>query len=272
MIIFADSNSRNHYLFLRDMKKFSSILAALALMAMVATPAFAQKKKSKSASSPFYVGGSVGLTFSTANDGNGNGEQSKQSGVSYRFLPEFGYRINKNLAVGLQVGAIKGIASLCAFDPSDLKGIAMAAASAYLDISSDVNFNAGGGGAMGGNGGPMKVTAFRFAPYARYSIFSTKVFDFFVDGTISYTRAAQKTYGPDPNGPGNIWQGTNYNLIEVSARPGFLVKFTPRFNVICRIASIGVQSVRQQDSQAGITRFGLDMDSGTLLLGFVMNL
>ena len=68
------------------------------------------------------------------------------------------------------------------------------------------------------------------------------------------------------------WQGTNYNLIEVAARPGFMVKFGPKFNVICRIGALGVQSAKQQDSEAGVTRFGLDFDSNNLMLGFVFNL
>ena len=252
------------------MKRISMILSALALTMLVAFPASAQKKKSSSKSSPFYVGGSVGLTYSTANDGQGNGENSKQSGASYRLLPEIGYTINKKMAAGVQVGLVKGIATFGSFDPSDIKTLGLTVASAGLDISSDINF--GGGGGVPGAAGPTKITGFRFAPYFRYTLISGSKFDLFVDGMFAFTRAAQKAYGPDPNGNGNTWQGTNYNLIEVAARPGFLVKFTPKFNIICRVGALGFQSAKQQDSEAGITRFGLDFDSSNLILGFIYNL
>ena len=58
----------------------------------------------------------------------------------------------------------------------------------------------------------------------------------------------------------------------MAARPGFLVKFTPKFNIICRVGALGLQSAKQQDSEAGITRFGLDFDSSNLILGFIYNL
>ena len=251
------------------MKKIALVISALALTLMVAAPASAQKKNS-SKSTPWYVGGSVGVTYSSANDGQGNGENSKQSGASYRLLPEVGYKINKKMAAGVQVGLVKGIGTFGSFDPSDVKTLGLTVASAALDIASDINF--GGGGGVPGAAGPTKITGFRFAPYFRYTLLSNSKFDFFVDGMFAFTRAARKAYGPDPNGNGNTWQGTNYNLIEVAARPGFLVKFTPKFNVICRVGALGLQRAKQQDSEAGVTRFGLDMDTNNLMLGFVFNL
>ena len=48
------------------MKKIALVISALALTLMVAAPASAQKKNS-SKSTPWYVGGSVGVTYSSAN-------------------------------------------------------------------------------------------------------------------------------------------------------------------------------------------------------------
>lgn len=241
--------------------KIYKVLALVALAMLVAAPLNAQKKKASAKSSGVYVGGSLGVTFSSANDGLGNGENSKQSGASYRILPEVGFNINKKMAAGVQLGILKGIATFGSFDPSDLKSLGLAVASAGLDISSDINFQ-----------NPRKITGFRFAPYFRYVLISGRNLDFFVDGMFAYTSASQKRYATDNNSGNMTWQGTNYNLIEVAARPGFMVKFGPKFNVICRIGALGVQSAKQQDSEAGVTRFGLDFDSNNLMLGFVFNL
>ena len=98
------------------MKIYSKILALIALTMLVAAPLSAQKKpaskgKAKAKTSKMYVGGSVGLSFTQMNDGAGNGDQSKQTGASYRILPEFGYNINNKLSVGVSAGLTKGFAA-----------------------------------------------------------------------------------------------------------------------------------------------------------------
>ena len=245
------------------MKIFTKVLAVLALAMLVAAPLSAQKKssKSKAKASKMYIGGSFGLSYSSSNDGNGNGDNSISKGVSYRLMPEFGYNINSKLSVGGQLGILKGVAAFGSLDPSDIKSIGLAAASAALDIASDENSMM-----------PTRIIGFRLGPYVRLTLFSTKMVDLFVDGCLAYTSAKMQSYDWNDDGSARVWTGTDYNLIEIAARPGFLVKFNDKFSVIGRLGSVGMQSAKRANSTQGITRFGVDMDSNNILLGFVYNL
>ena len=250
------------------MKIYSKILAVVALIMLVAAPLHAQKKpapkgKAKAKTSKLYVGGSVGLSFTNLNDGMGNGEQSNQSGLSYRLLPEVGYNINKNLSVGLSAGFTKGFAAFGSTNPGDLKGIVFATASALMDVASDVDFAVA----------PMRILGFRFAPYARFTLISGKMVDIFVDGVMGYTGISIQTYGTDANG-NQTWSanGNQYTVMELAAHPGFKVKLSDQFSIMGHLGAAGLSSLKRKDSEMGMTRFGLDLDTSNILLGFVVNL
>lgn len=249
------------------MKTYSKILAVIALAMLVAAPLSAQKKpapkgKSKAKTSKMYVGGSVGFSFTQMNDGAGNGDQSKQTGASYRILPEFGYNINNKLSVGASAGLVKGLAAFGSTNPADLKGILYASASAYLDISSDVD-----------SATPMRIMGFRFAPYARYTLISGKLIDVFVDGTLGFTSLSVQRYGRDANG-NNTWSsnGNEYTVFELAAHPGFLLKISDKFSLIGHLGAAGFSTAKRKDSEFGMTRFGVDFDTNNMLFGFVINL
>lgn len=107
------------------MKKFFITLAAIAIAV--------------STSAQVYVGGNVGLSRAKS-----DGADAK---TQYSLLPEVGYNINNDWAIGTEFGWTKG-------STNDL----------YTD----------------------EVRTFEIAPYARYTFFHSRLVNAFFDGTISY--------------------------------------------------------------------------------------
>ena len=104
---------------------------AIALVAMMTMTANAQ----------VYVGGGVGLQ-SSSYDGN--------SETYFTILPEIGYNLNEDWAVGMTVG--------------------------YVEARTKVK-----------NVGTEKVKTFQIAPYARYTFAKFDKVNLFVDGTVAYS-------------------------------------------------------------------------------------
>ena len=92
------------------------------------------------ASAQVYVGGSVGIASSK--------ERGGDNVTTYQVLPEIGYNINKDVAIGTIVGWGKG-------NPVNIEGETRN----YLTV----------------------------APYARFNVVRTKYVDAFIDGGFGYT-------------------------------------------------------------------------------------
>ena len=220
------------------MKKTFFALAAAAAMLFAAQNANAQ----------LYFGGSLGFTSTTLVNGN-----NKTSGSSYKLSPEIGYQINDRIAVGGTVTIQRGLPYLGSFDTNDLKGFITAAGSSAMDLQAD----------------NTRYNGFRIAPYFRYVIVDTRRFDLFVDAVVAYgSLSAQNKDG------NNVWQdGGKYNLLEFCARPGFRLKFDGgRFSIVGRLGSLGYQTLSQANTTTKINRFGLDVDTNNIMLGFCISL
>lgn len=202
----------------------------------------------QNASAQLYFGGSLGFTSTTLVNGN-----NKTSGSSYKLSPEIGYQINDRIAVGGTVTIQRGLPYLGSFDTNDLKGFITAAGSTGMDLQAD----------------NTRYNGFRIAPYFRYVIVDTRRFDLFVDAVIAYgSLSAQNKDG------NNVWQdGGKYNLLEFCARPGFRLKFDGgRFSIVGRLGSLGYQTLSQANTTTKINRFGLDVDTNNIMLGFCISL
>ena len=105
-----------------------------------------------SASAQVYLGGAVGFESTKANE-------NSSSLTTFKIMPEVGYNLDDNWAVGIQLGY--------------------------------------GSNQTLGKETPGKVTTttFTIAPYARYTFAKSGIASFFVDGGIQYTAYGSDTKG-----------------------------------------------------------------------------
>ena len=215
------------------MKKVLFLLAAAAMMLV----------SSQNAKAQLYVGGSIGYSTTTMHDGQGG----SFSGSSYKFLPEAGFKLNDKMAVGGSIGILQGYAALGSFNPNDLKGFLEMSLSAYADFSAD----------------DSRFTCTRIAPYFRYNLLSSRHVDIFVDAVLSIGAIKMRE-----NDEG-IWHDvSNFTAVEIAARPGFSYNIDSNVSIVGHLGSIGFQSLSIPDTDAKITRLGMDLDSNNILIGF----
>ncbi len=203
-----------------------------------------------------YVGGSVGYTSSKVNTGG----SSDQSGSSFKVLPEIGYQFSDYIAFGVSVGYLKGYAALGPLDVNDIKALTGTLISTAADLSNSDAAN-------------MNLKAFRIAPYLRYTVFESDMFQFFIDGVVGYSSIQADPSKLSGISDGNSGTG-NVNLkeqtitgLEVCIRPGVALNVTDNFRLFAKIGSIGYQTLKVKDSDFKLTRMGVDLDSSNLLLG-----
>lgn len=240
------------------MKKIFVLIAA----AFVGASAYAQVG--------ITVGGSVGFTFSSAGKverAEGEKMSSKvSSGASFKFLPEVGYRLNKQLTVGGTLGYMRGYAALGAFDLSDFKSTA----NLVLGTASDLALNGKKEGVRLLN---TDVNGFRFAPYVRYTLLHSKWVDIFAEGGFGYNLLLLK----------NTKKGETYtgHLVDLLARPGLAVNLGDKFQITAKFGSLGWQfgaitgTEEVEDGEDIVkvkttyhaNRIGFDFDSANILLG-----
>lgn len=104
----------------------------------------------------FWVGGNLGFVSSKTKDTDG-------SQTSYKVLPEFGYVLNENIGVGLQVGYTHTEGNQDIFSSAT-----------YVPYSIDYN-------------------AYTIAPFVRYTFLKGSIGGLYVDGGVSYTSGKDKT-------------------------------------------------------------------------------
>ena len=228
------------------MKKLFFVLAASACMMLAAQTAHAQ----------LYFGGSAGFTMTSYTNG---ANDTKTTGSSFKLAPEVGYQISDKIAAGATVTFQQGLPYMGSLDPNDLKSFV----TSMTGMQSDMQ-NTGGNNSQRYNG-------FRMAPYFRYYLFDSRRFDLFVDAIVGYGMFKQET---KVNGVWQDNQGTKFNLLELGARPGFRLKFdSGRFAIVGRLGTLGYQNITQAGTaNTGWSRFGFDLDTNNILLGFCISL
>lgn len=211
------------------MKK--KIIALVALLACVTMGASAQ----------VYVGGSLGFTSSKIDQGGHD-----QDGSSYKIIPEIGYQLDDDLAVGLQIGYAHGYASFGSLNVTDVKALMNTVVSTYADINED----------------DMKLNSFTIAPYLRYNVLKFDRVKFFIEGGVGYTSI--KTDQTPAQAGGNE---AKLNLLEISFRPGVSIDLSSNISLMAKIGSLGYMEAKEKESDQKLTRFGLDIDTYNLLFG-----
>ena len=189
----------------------------------------------------FYMGGTLGFTWSSMKPNGGQ----KSSGASFKINPEMGYQLSKKVSVGLQVGYSHGYAAFGGIDFNDFKSIANAVISTAADIASDNN---------------MKLNSMRVAPYVRYNFLQAGKFGMFVEGGIGYIYV---------KGDGNvlILNDPKLNAIEVNIRPGISVQLAKNVDLVAKVGSLGFIHGKEKGTDVKLTRFGLDVDTYNILFG-----
>ena len=134
------------------MKK--SLLAMLLAVALVAPVVAAEKS--------MWIGGSLG--YENVSMTNVPAGSTKDSSVSWSVSPEFGYSINKNWDIGIDLS--------------------------YSSVENSGEFRK----LTVGNG---KVTAVEIAPFARYKLFSIGSFDVLAKGKLFFVSATADNNGTD---------------------------------------------------------------------------
>lgn len=203
------------------------------------------------ANAQWYVGGSLGVTHSSIDMGGAD-----MGGTSFKIIPEVGYQLKDNLSVGISVGYSHGYAALGSFDVNDVKALANSIVSTVADVASD---DAAG----------IKLNAFRVAPYARYTFVKAGMVDFFLEGSVGFSSI--KVDNEDNAQTAQYAKNPSVTLLEVGIKPGIALNISDHAQIIAKIGSLGYQHAKL-DADTGtdptLSRFGFDVDSNNLLLGF----
>lgn len=195
------------------------------------------------ANAQFYAGGSVGFTSSKLSN-NGHDED----GSSFKLMPEFGYKLDKDISIGVQIGYSHGYAAFGSLSVTDFKAAATNIISTYADISED----------------DTKLNSFTFAPYVRYNVLNLGKANIFLEGAIGYISAS--TDGT-PKVNGKAGNETKMELIDISVRPGISYQLNDCLSAVAKLGQLGYMTGKEKESDMKISRFGLELDSYNILLG-----
>ena len=214
------------------MKK--KIIALVALLACFTMGASAQ----------VYVGGSLGFTSSKLSTGGHD-----QDGTSFKLLPEFGYQLDQDISIGLQIGYSHGYAAFGSITVNDFKALMNTGISTMMDINED----------------DYKLNSFTFAPYVRYNFAHLGKIDLFFEGSVGYSNVKSDDT-PNMNGKATGSE-SKLDVIEIALRPGVSFNLNNNISLIAKLGSLGFMQAKEKESDMKLTRFGLDMDSYNLMLG-----
>lgn len=162
-----------------------------------------------SASAQVYMGGNVGLSR-VKSDG-------ADAETQYSLLPEVGYNINTDWAIGVEFGWTKG-------------------------SMNELYTN--------------NMRTFEVAPYARYTIFHSRLVNAFIDGTISYGHV---------NGTADLY--------TVGLKPGVAVNLVKNLSFVAHIGFLGYKEVDYNDNikAADTNVWGLNLDGNNIQFGILYN-
>lgn len=201
----------------------------------------------------FYAGGSFGFTSSKLSFGKGT---DGQSGSSFKILPEVGYQYSENLAFGVSTGYIKGYAAFGSIDVTDFKAFANAIISTASDIGADDD--------------KLNIKCFRFAPYARYTVYRNGGFEVFVDGVIGLNAITGGQNIKSTGGTEISNEDYDVTALEFGIKPGVAFSVSKNVKLLAKVGSLGYQHLSVKDHDISLSRFGLDVDGNNMLLGAVV--
>ena len=199
------------------------------------------------ANAQWYVGGSVGFTSTTIDNGN-----SDESGSSFKIIPDIGYKFDNYLSFGLQVGYSSGVCSFGSLSVTDIKSAISTLTGAYADISNE----------------DMKLKGFTISPYVRYTIVNFGRANLFFEGYIGYNYISADS-SPSVSTDDEDYGGDEFkvNAFELGLRPGVAVQVTDKLELLCKLGAISYMSAKEKESDMKISRFGVNADTYNLLLG-----
>lgn len=218
---------------------------AVAVAALLGISAFAQVGIS--------VGGSFGFTYSSLKRNGLKG----MDGVSFKFVPEVGFRLMDNLTVGASVGYIHGYAALGSFNMNDFRSLL----NLGIGTASDLYLNKDNGQVM---------NAVTFSPFARFTFLQTKWVDLFVEGGPGYNLVIVKHEEYDEVNDESYISRDKVNIFEFAVRPGIALNLGDQFKITAKLGSLGWQMASVKEGSGStytLNRIGLDVDSFNLLLG-----
>lgn len=224
-----------------------------ALFVLVAMLTFAT-----SANAQFYIGGSFGFTTTKI---------EKESGTSYKIIPDFGYQLNDKMSVGLQIGYSHGLAAFGSLTVTDIKQAMSSVISGYADMNED----------------GMKLNSFTVSPYFRYNVVEFGIANLFVEAYVGYNNIKVKSSAVEGGGyniggyddDGYYYDGDDYgdsdntkiNAFEIGVRPGIAINVNEKLDIVCKMGALGYVKAKEKESDVSISRFGLDFDTYNLLMG-----
>ena len=195
------------------------------------------------ASAQVYVGGSLGFTSSKLSSGGHD-----QDGTSFKILPEFGYQLDQDISIGVQIGYSHGYAAFGSLTVTDFKAAMNTAVSTSMDIYED----------------DYKLNSFTFAPYVRYTFARFGKVNLFFEGSVGYSNVKADDTPKVQNAGGGEQK---IDVIELALRPGVSFQLSDNISLLAKLGSLGYMQAKEKESDMKITRFGLDMDSYNLLFG-----
>lgn len=203
-------------------------------------------------SAQYYVGGDFGFTSSKISGGNMN----DYSGSSYKIQPEFGYQLNDKIAIGVNLGFSKGLCLMGTFSMSDVNSLFNTIVSAGCDVVSDKDLYG------------LSLKGYNVNPYIRYTALSSKYVDVFVDGTIGMSEIKANVNTDQENYDTEV---TSYKLnsFELALKPGIMVKASNKIRIIAKCGFIGYQQMKVKDYDYKLSRFGANIFSNNLSIGFI---
>lgn len=169
-----------------------------------------------------WVGGSVGFSSSKV--------KGLDSQVSYKILPEFGYILSDNLAVGINVG----------YGHSE-----------GLEAGDDLV------SALFSETAMPEADKFIVAPFLRYTFLKGSVGALFVDGGVGYTHTKFKM-----GEAGDV----KLDQFEVGFRPGVAFNVSERVALTGKFGFLGYEHGKVKEG-GKIDTFGFNFDLSNILIG-----
>ena len=196
------------------------------------------------ANAQWTVGGSFG--FSSTKIDNGG---SDQSGSSFKIVPDIAYKVDDVLTIGVQLGYSHGLATFGSLTATDIKSALSTMAGAYVDVNND----------------DMKLNGFSIAPYLRYSVLNFGKASLFLEGYMGFNSIKTDS---TPSTNGGSGDEASLTAFELGVRPGISLMVSEKLELLCKLGALGFITAKEKESDAKITRFGLDVSSYNLMLGF----
>lgn len=94
-------------------------------------------------------------------------------------------------------------------------------------------------------------------PYVRYTFLHSKYVNVFCDGSFGYTHQYDA--------------GQDADLFSVGLRPGVAVNLTKRLSFVTHAGFLGWNQTKNNNNNAKVSHYGLDLDGNNLTFGLYLN-